>query len=93
MVEWILIGGTAVVTAFGYLKARAFVRTRLRFVDAAQKPLVPVIAGAGAALVAAPVVWLLPFVGAATAVIFGLGVAWGTYHGQRDIVRRRLPPV
>lgn len=90
MLELILAAGTGAVTLFGYLKARHFVRERLRFVDAAHKPGTPVIAGAAAALAAAPVVWLLPFVGAPTALIFGIGVGWGVYHGSRD-VRKRLP--
>jgi hypothetical protein len=90
MLDLILIAGTGVVTLFGYLKARGFVRERLRFVDAAHKPSTPIIAGAAAALVAAPVVALLPLVGTPTAVIFGIGVGWGVYHGSRD-VRKRLP--
>ncbi len=92
MLELILIAGTGAVTLWGYLKSRQFVRERLRFVDAAQTPTATVVAGAAAAVLAAPVVWLLPLVGAPTAVIFGLGVGWGVHHGQRD-VRKRLPPV
>jgi hypothetical protein len=90
MPELILLAGTGVVTLFGYLKSRRFVRERLRFVDAAHRPAAPIIAGAAAALVAGPVVWLLPVVGAPTALIFGVGVGWGVYHGSRD-VRKRLP--
>jgi hypothetical protein len=40
--------------------------------------------------VAAPVVWLLPIVGAPAAVIFGVGVGWGVRHGSQD-ARKRLP--
>ena len=90
MLELMLLAGTGAVTLFGYVKSRRFVRERLRFVDAAHKPSVPVIAGAAAALAAGPVVWLLPLVGAPTALIFGIGVGWGVYHGSRD-VRKRLP--
>lgn len=84
------IGITGAVTAFGYIKARQFVRQRLRFVDAVHKPLAPVVSGAAAALIAAPIVALLPVVGAATALIFGTGVGVGVHHGARD-TRRRLP--
>jgi hypothetical protein len=90
MLDLIFAAGTGAVTLLGYLKSRQFVRDRLRFVDAAHKPAAPVIAGAGAALIAAPVVAILPIVGAPAAVIFGVGVGWGVYHGSRD-VRKRLP--
>jgi hypothetical protein len=90
MLDLIFIAGTGAVTLFGYLKSRQFVRDRLRFVDAAHKPTAPLVAGAAAAAVAAPVVWLLPVVTWATAAIFGVGVGWGVHHGSRD-VRKRLP--
>ncbi len=90
MIDLIFAAGTGAVTVFGYLKSRQFVRERLRFVDAAQKPSAAVIAGVGAALVAVPVVVLLPVVGLPAAVIFGVGVGWGVHHGARD-VRKRLP--
>jgi hypothetical protein len=90
IVELMLAAGTGAATLFGYVKSRRFVRERLRFVDAAHKPSTPIVAGAAAALAAGPVVWLLPFVGAPTALIFGIGVGWGVYHGSRD-VRKRLP--
>ena len=92
MLELILMGGTVVATLGGYLKSRQFVRDRLRFVDAARKPTVPVIAGSVAALAAGPIVWLLPVIGLPSAVIFGVGVGWGVHHGQRDLRRRELPP-
>lgn len=79
------------VTLIGFTQARAFVRERLRYVDLAQSSLAPVVAGVGAMLLAAPVVALLPFVGGATAVAFGLSVGFGVANGQRD-VRRALPP-
>jgi hypothetical protein len=90
MLELLAAAGTGAVTLLGYLKARQFVRERLRFVDAAHKPTTPVLVGAVAAVAAAPVVWLLPLVGAPTALIFGIGVGWGVHHGSRD-VRKRLP--
>ena len=92
MLEFVAMAGTAAVSLWGYVKARQFVRERLRFVDAAHRPAVPVIAGAVAALAAGPVVWLLPVVGGATAILFGVGVGLGTLHGSKD-VRRTLPPI
>ena len=86
MIE-LLIAGAA--TAFGYVRSRKFVRQRLRFVDAIQKPIAPVVAGAAAALLAAPVVAILPVVGVATALIFGTGIGVGVHHGAKDA--RRLP--
>lgn len=90
MLDLLFAAGTGAATLFGYLKSRQFVRDRLRFVDAAHKPIAPIVAGAAAALVAAPVVWLLPVITAPAAVIFGVGVGWGVHHGSRD-ARKRLP--
>ena len=88
MLGMLAIGAVAIVS---YFQARGWVRRRLRFVDAVQNPLAPIIAGTVAAVIAGPVVWLLPFVGTGTALLFGGGVGLGVLHGARDI--RRLPPV
>jgi hypothetical protein len=79
------------VTFVGYTQARTFMRERLRFVTAAQSGWAPILAGGGAMLIAAPVVALLPFIGAGTAIAFGVSVGFGVFNGQRDI-RRTLPP-
>ena len=80
------------IAAFiGYSQARAFVRNRLRYVDAAQSSLAPFAASAVSLLIAVPVVALLPIVGAGTAIAFGISVGVGVANGQRDI-RRALPP-
>lgn len=63
---------------------REFVARRLRFVDAVQKPSAPILAGVAAALLAAPVVALLPWVGAGTAVGVGLSVGLGVLSGNRN---------
>ncbi len=89
MFEILGIAATGVVSVWGYIQTRQFVRKKLRYVDGVQKPLVPVVAGAAAAVVAAPVVWLLPLVGAGTAILFGAGVGFGFHHGARDA--KRLP--
>jgi len=87
-----LIGVVAAFSAsiIGYIKTRDFVRTRLRYVEAVHSPSAPLKAGGAALLVAVPAVWLLPFVGAPTAVIFSAAVASGLVAGRRDI-RKRLP--
>jgi len=75
--------GAAVV--IGYVNSRHFVRTRLRYVDAAQRRTTPYISGLVAALVAAPVAWLLPAVGIGAVLLFGVAVGTGVAHGARDI--------
>lgn len=82
MLTWIIAGALALV---GYVTTRNYVRSRLRYVDAVQKPVAPVIAGLVGALLAAPVVAILPFVGAGTAIAFGVSVAVGVATGARDI--------
>jgi hypothetical protein len=75
----------------GYLLARGFVRQRLRFVDAVQSPVAPLVAGILAALAAWPLA-LLPMVTLGTTLVFGLGTALGTVSGARWVRRdeRRL---
>ena len=75
----------------GFTQAKAFVSQRLRYVDAARSPLAPLVAGVGAALVAAPIVWMLPIIGAGSAMAFGLSVGLGVAAGNKEI-RRSLPP-
>ena len=79
---------TATATFFGYWQAKSFTASRRRFVDTVHKASTPVLAGIGAALIAAPVVWLLPVVGGGTALLFGAGVALGVNAGARDIRKR-----
>lgn len=74
----------------GFGGARRFVRRRLRYVDAVQKGGTALIAGIGAAVVAAPIVWLLPLVSAATAVVFGVSVGLGVRAGAADVRRGYL---
>jgi hypothetical protein len=79
-----------VLAMVGYAQARSFVTRRLRYVDAVHTAFAPIIAGVGAALLALPIVAFLPFVGAGTALSFGIAVGAGVAAGSRD-VRRRLP--
>jgi hypothetical protein len=85
-----LIGLVAAV-GVGYVRSRSFVARRLRFVDAVQSPAAPLVAGAAAVFVAAPVVWLLPIIGGGTALAFGIAVGAGTRAGARSIRRSLLP--
>ncbi|MFQ6045946.1 MAG: hypothetical protein ACE5PT_06250 [Gemmatimonadales bacterium] len=86
---WLLATGG--VSLFGYWKTRQFVRRRLRFVDAVERPGAPLVAGTVAALAAAPIAWLLPVIGITTAVVFGAGVGIGVHHGAKDV--KRLPGI
>jgi hypothetical protein len=77
------------VAALGaFVISRRFVETRLRYVDAVQRPYAAFLAGAAAALVAIPVVYIVPFVGIGTALLFGFGVFAGVASGAREIRRR-----
>ena len=86
------VAATTVVTAIGYLKSRQFVRDRLRYVDAAQSPMAPVVAGVGATVIAGVIVAFVPLVGIGTALLFGAGVGLGTAAGARD-VKSGLPAI
>ena len=72
---------TAAALVGGFVVARDFVRRRLRYVDAVNKPSAPLIAGAAVAVVALPVA-LLPIVTVGTAVALGVGVAGGVASGR-----------
>lgn len=82
-----LIGLAAAAGAgtLGYLRSKSFVARRLRYVDAVQSPAAPFIAGAAATAVATPIVWVLPIVGAGTAIVFGVATAVGTRAGVKRI--------
>jgi len=76
---WLAISAAAMLG--GFIASRSFVRRRLRYVDAIQKPSAPLIAGAAVAVVALPVA-LLPIVTVGTAVALGVGVAGGVASGR-----------
>lgn len=80
----------------GYLLARRFVSRRLRFVDAVQSRLAPLIAAVFGALAILPLT-ALPLVTITTAMVFGIGAGFGTASGARlarraDMELRRLVP-
>lgn len=87
MIEFVMLAAAGAGLLTSYVKVRSFVRGRLRFVDAAKKPATPVLAGLAAALVAAPVVAVLPVLGAGTAILFGVSVGAGVRSGARETKR------
>lgn len=82
---------TVAATVVGYLQARNFVVRRLTYVDAVHRPGAALLAGIGAAVVAAPIAWIAPLIGTGTAILFGTGVGMGVAQGAREL-RRRLRP-
>lgn len=91
MFRLLILGVTALALWYLHDLVRGYVARRLRYVDAIQKPLAPVVAGVAATVLALPVVALLPIVSAGTAVATGIVVAMGVLHGARE-VRGILPP-
>lgn len=93
MLDLIALAATIAAAVLGFVTARRFVRERLKFVDGVQTWRAPLVAGLVAWAVATPIVWLLPLVGGATALFFGISVALGTRAGARDIrIGRQLTP-
>jgi hypothetical protein len=90
MLELLAMLGAAGAAGIGYVRSRSFVARRLRYVDAIQTPAAPFVAGAAAAAVAMPVVWVVPLIGGGTALLFGAAVGLGTRVGIRRI-RKALP--
>ena len=88
-----LIGLTAAAGAagVGYIRSKSFVARRLRYVEAVQAPIAPFVVGAAATAIAAPIVWVLPIVGAGTAIVFGVATGAGTRAGVRQI-RKLISP-
>lgn len=85
MLDLLAFAATIAAAAFGFIAARKYVRDRLKFVDGVHGLKAPVIAGLAAWAIATPLTWLLPLVGAGTAIAFGLSVAFGVRAGARDI--------
>ena len=81
MIIGLLVGAAAL--GGGFIFTRGFVRRRLRYVDAIQKPAAPWIAGAVATAVALPVT-ALPVITLGTAIAFGVGVAGGVASGRKE---------
>jgi len=84
MLGLIATGVAGVAAVAGHIKSRRFVGKRLRYTKLVDRPALGLAAGIGAALVAAPIVALLPIVGAGTAIAVGAGVGTGVALGVRD---------
>ncbi len=83
-------GLLAIGAIMGYGTARRFVRDRLRYVDGAHKPAIPLAVGAVAFLIALPIVnviSILPLVhlGGGAAIALGASVGLGVRAGSKDI--------
>lgn len=81
MIELLIAGVAGVV---GHLKSREFVGRRLRYTSIVEKPALGLWAGVGATILAAPIVAVLPIVGAGTAILIGAGVGTGVALGVKD---------
>jgi hypothetical protein len=92
MLELAMIGAALGGIGAGYVQVRRFVRDRLRFVDAVQRRGAPMLAAGAAAVLAAPVVWLLPVLGGGTVIAFGVGIGLAVAHGARDSRAAHLLP-
>ena len=88
MFEILTLGATAVAAAWGYMQSRRFVRNKLRYVDAGQRPVTPIVAGSLAAA-AGVLLAAFPFITIPMGLIFGASVGLGVFHGARDV--KQLP--
>ena len=86
--EWILALGVA---GYGYFKTRRFVRERLRFVEMVHRPAAPVVVGVTTMVATGLLVYFVPFVGALTAVLAGIGIGVGVSQGAKDSKRLSAP--
>jgi hypothetical protein len=84
MFELIAAGIAGVTGVYGHIRSRKFVGKRLRYSNWVEKPLLGLWTGVGAAVIAAPVVAVLPIVGAGTAIAIGAGVGTGVALGVKD---------
>src|SRR2546428_11694600 len=71
----LLVGAAAL--GGGFVSARNFVRRRLRYVDAVQRPAAPVVAGLAATAIALPPALLPGVTGAAPGAVGGGGGSGG----------------
>ncbi|MCA9738856.1 MAG: hypothetical protein R3E98_09905 [Gemmatimonadota bacterium] len=89
MLELIGLGVAGVAGLTGHLKSKDFVRRRLRFTKVVETPGVGLFTGVATAVVAAPLVAALPFVGAGMGLIvggaMGLGVGTGVQAAAREV--------
>ncbi|MDH5589197.1 MAG: hypothetical protein OEZ65_07430 [Gemmatimonadota bacterium] len=86
----IAMGIAGAAGVFGHIKSRSFVGTKLRYTKLVDKPLIGLWAGVGATVLAAPLVAVLPIVGAGTAIALGAGVGTGVSLGAHDAKERPM---
>lgn len=91
MIGMIALGIAGAAGVFGHIKSRKFVGQRLRYTKLVEKPALGLWAGAGALVVAAPVVAVVgavPLIGGlvtyGTAIAIGAGVGTGVALGVKD---------
>jgi len=90
MFALIAAGIAGVTGVYGHIKSRKFVGQRLRYTSLVEKPAVGLFAGVGAMILAAPIVAVLPIVGAGTAIAIGAGIGTGVALGVKD---SKSPPL
>jgi len=78
MLELVVAG---VLGVAGHLKSRDFVHKRLRYTNLVEKPALGLAVGVATAVLAAPIVAVLPILGAGTAIAVGAGVGTGVALG------------
>lgn len=84
MLGLIAAGIAGVAGVYGHVTSRKFVGRRLRYTKWVEKPMLGLWTGVATTIVAAPVVAVLPLVGAGTAIAAGLGVGTGVALGVKD---------
>lgn len=87
LIAALMLAAAGAGMGISYVKVREFVRTRLRFVDMAQKPAAPWIAGIVGLVIASPVAAFWPFLPLAPLVALGYGVVVGAgvRSGQKQV--------
>jgi hypothetical protein len=80
----IAAGIAGIAGVYGHITSRKFVGRRLRYTSLVEKPMLGLWAGVATTIVAAPLVAVLPIVGAGTAIAAGLGVGTGVALGVKD---------
>jgi hypothetical protein len=81
MLELLVAGFVGI---YGHLQSRKFVGRRLRYTTIVEKPALGLWTGVGVTVLAAPIVAVLPIVGAGTAIAMGVGVGTGVALGVKD---------
>ena len=85
MITLVFLAAAGAGMGISYIKIRDFVSERLRFVDAAQRPATPWIAGIAAAFAASIIVPFLPILGGGTAIVFGIVTGTAVRNGQKQV--------